>query len=581
MYKIMNLISHKDNNKLVKNFLLSLDYEVLSAKEKNYKALFSKVDLIIIDESYMFALRDELRAIKSQNQSNYVPVLLLTDKKSNLGNEYIKLIDEILNMPVKKEEFELRIANLLNTREMFNRLNKILDNSPTGICVLQAGKIEYFNPSFINILGKEAKDLYNCNFLELFESDSDHRIVQLIEKPGLLEENSEQEFFEIKLKDSNRWCEINFSNVYYNKKTSILVNAADITERKEAKQRLRYISFHDTLTGLYNRAYLEEEMKRLDTERQLPLSLIMIDLNGLKLVNDTYGHEKGDEMLKTAAEIVKNNCREEDIVARWGGDEFVILLPQTNEQQLDKISKRIKTSVKEIHIKDIPLSLALGTSIKQEKFQDIGRVLKEAEDNMYKNKLSERRSVRNSMLHTFLSTLQAKSYETEQHSQRMLVLAWKLGEKLGLSESELYRLELLITLHDIGKINISEEILTKKDFLTEIEWDMVKKHPEIGYRIAVATEEFSHVANDILSHHERWDGKGYPKGLEGKEIPLLARIVAIVDAYDVMSNGRPYKKAKSKEEIIEELKNCSGSQFDPELVVVFLDIIDKTKDQKN
>jgi len=574
MYKIMNLISHKDNNKLVKNFLLSLDYEVLSVKEKNHKALFSKVDLIIIDESYMFALRDELRAIKSQNQSNYVPVLLLTDKKSNLGNEYIKLIDEILNMPVKKEEFELRMSNLLNTREMFSRLNKILDNSPTGICVLEEGKIEYFNPSFINILGKEAKDLYNCNFLELFESDSDHRIIQLIEKPGLIEENSEQEIFEIKLKDSNRWCEVSFSNVYYNKKTAILVNAADITERKEAKQRLRYISFHDTLTGLYNRAYLEEEMKRLDTERQLPLSLIMIDLNGLKLVNDTYGHEKGDEMLKTAAEIVKNNCREEDIIARWGGDEFVILLPQTNEQQLDKICKRIKNSVREVHIKDIPLSLALGTSIKQEKFQDIGRVLKEAEDNMYKNKLSERRSVRNSMLHTLLSTLQAKSYETEQHSQRMLVLAWKLGEKLGLSESELYRLELLITLHDIGKINIPEEILTKKGLLSETEWEMIKKHPEIGYRIAVATEEFSHVANDILSHHERWDGEGYPKGLEGKEIPLLARIVAIVDAYDVMSNERPYKKAKSQDEIIEEFKNYSGSQFDPELVDLFFDIID-------
>ena len=128
-------------------------------------------------------------------------------------------------------------------------------------------------------------------------------------------------------------------------------------------------------------------------------------------------------------------------------------------------------------------------------------------------------------------------------------------------------------MHDIGEINISAEILTKKGPLTAEEWDIIKKHPETGYRIVRATEEFSHVAEDILSHHERWDGSGYPQGLKGKEIPLLARITAIVDAYEVMTSGRPYKKAMPREEIIAELKRWTGRQFDPELADVFLTIL--------
>jgi len=145
---------------------------------------------------------------------------------------------------------------------------------------------------------------------------------------------------------------------------------------------------------------------------------------------------------------------------------------------------------------------------------------------------------------------------------------------MNLPDSELNRLELLITLHDIGKINISEAILTKKGSLTDNEWKTIKKHPEIGYRIAMATEEFSHVAEDILAHHERWDGTGYPQGLKESAISLLARITAIADAYEVMSNGRPYKKAMNSNEIIAEFRKCSGAQFDPELVEVFLSVLE-------
>ncbi len=348
-----------------------------------------------------------------------------------------------------------------------------------------------------------------------------------------------------------------------------------LVEQKQTEEKIRYISFHDILTGLYNRAFLEEEMKRLDTKRQLPISVIMLDLNGLKLVNDTYGHQVGDELLKSAAGILNNSCRQEDVIARWGGDEFVILLPRTWKKEATIIGKRIRKKCREAKVRDVPVSIALGVSAKENSEKTIADTLKEAEDNMYKQKLSESRSTRSAVLNALLKTLATKSYETEEHTRRMQKASLIIGENLGLPDTELSRLTLLITLHDIGKINLSEELLTKKGPLTDPEWKVMKKHPETGYRIARATEEFSHVAEDILSHHEHWDGKGYPRGLKGEKIPLLARITAIADAFEVMLNGRPYKKEMSRAEIISEFKRCSGKQFDPELVELFLSQLDQ------
>jgi len=347
-----------------------------------------------------------------------------------------------------------------------------------------------------------------------------------------------------------------------------------IVEQKKAEERIRYISFHDTLTGLYNRTFLEEEMQRLDTERQLPISVLMVDLNGLKLVNDTYGHNKGDEMLKAVAEVLKSSCRKEDFIARWGGDEFVILLPQTTLKKAEIISKRIKNNCQGVYAGEVPISLASGAAVKKSADTTLTEVLNEAEDNMYKQKLAESRSTRSAVLNALLKTLEAKSFETEEHTLRMQKVALEIGEELGLSDLELSRLRLLIKLHDVGKINISEEILIKEGELTAEEWEIMKKHPETGYRIARATEDFAHVAEDILAHHEYWDGSGYPQGLKGKNIPLLARIAAIADAYEIMASGRPYKKPLAKPEILAELKRCAGTQFDPELVETFLSVND-------
>ena len=354
----------------------------------------------------------------------------------------------------------------------------------------------------------------------------------------------------------------------------IYAASRDITERKKQEDKIKYISFHDNLTNLYNRTYLEEEIKRMDVKRQLPISLIMADLNGLKVVNDTYGHDRGDEILKKTAKILKTACRSEDIVARWGGDEFVIFLPQTKKEEVQKIYNRIKNLCAATNEDEIPISIALGIGVKTNMEEDFYDILNGAEEQMYKNKLDESRSTKSHIVKALLKTLGEKSDETEEHAWRMQKLTFLMAEELNLSQAKMDKLSLVATLHDIGKTIIPAEILTKKERLNEEEWETIQQHPKTGYRIASSTEEFSHVAEEILYHHERWDGSGYPHGLEGEEIPLLSRIITIVDAYDVMTNGRVYKDAMTKEEALKELKNCSGTQFDPELVGHFIKVMD-------
>jgi diguanylate cyclase (GGDEF)-like protein/PAS domain S-box-containing protein len=352
---------------------------------------------------------------------------------------------------------------------------------------------------------------------------------------------------------------------------------ASAIKRVRTERDLIYHTFHDQLTGLFNRTYFKEESRRLNVERQLPISLIIADVNGLKLINDTFGHKKGDKLLKKVASIFQQTCREEDIITRWGGDEFLILLPQTEEEEVRKICDRIREKCSQTKEFAIPISIALGYAVKENLDDDLYTCIDEADEQMYKNKLTENRSVKGNVLKALLNTLRAKCHETEEHAWRLQKMSRKIGKEIDLPATELDRLFLLVTMHDIGKTSISEEILVKTGELTKEELETMKKHPERGYRIASATEEFAHVANAILHHHEWWDGSGYPDGLKEEEIPLLSRIASIVDAYDAMTNNRPYNHPKSHQEAVAELKRCSGSQFDPELVEVFLQLYEEDK----
>jgi diguanylate cyclase (GGDEF)-like protein len=409
------------------------------------------------------------------------------------------------------------------------------------------------------LLGKRIQDV-SFKFGQLFQQAID----QVLQKRSLVIIE-----YAITVSGDKKFFEARFLPLF---EDQVVVIVRNITERKQAEERLKYLSFHDMLTGIYNRSYFEEELKRLDTKRQTPLSIIMGDVNGLKIVNDTFGHQAGDKLLIDAAMILKDFCRKEDIVCRFGGDEFAILLPKTKKETTMRICTRIRKACAKTE-RDIPIRFALGAATRENLHQTFDAVLREAENMMYRDKPLDSRNTRFTMIASFQRALADKSAETLEHDRRIQDLVTGIGSRIGLSDKEQNELILLSALHDIGQIAIPSNILMKPCSLTDNEWELIKKHPEIGERIARSVPDLFGIAEAILSHHERWDGMGYPHGLKGQQIPLLARILALADTYDVMTNGRPYKKAINPREAVEEIKRCSGTQFDPELVNIFLEML--------
>lgn len=348
----------------------------------------------------------------------------------------------------------------------------------------------------------------------------------------------------------------------------------DITERKTLEKRLEHLSYHDQLTGIYNRRFFEEEIHRLNVHRNLPLTLMMADVNGLKLVNDSFGHAVGDRLLIEVSKLIKAGLREDDIVSRIGGDEFVVIFPNTTSEKAEEIATRINELASKEKVESLDISISFGWASKCTEEEDIQDVLKKAEDYLYKKKLFESPSIRSKTILTIIHTLHEKNKREEAHSHRVSAICEHIGRHLGLTDSKVKELKNLGLLHDIGKIAIDEHMLNKPGRLTEDEWNEMAKHPEIGYRILSTVNEMAEMAESVLAHHERWDGKGYPKGLKGEEIPLHARIICLADAFDAMTSDRSYRLAMSHETAIEELRRNSGTQFAPEIVAAFLEMMD-------
>ncbi|MDO9579476.1 MAG: diguanylate cyclase [Bacteroidales bacterium] len=345
----------------------------------------------------------------------------------------------------------------------------------------------------------------------------------------------------------------------------------EITEQRKKQKEIEYLSFHDSVTGLYNRRFFEEELKRLNTKRNLPLTLVMFDVNGLKLTNDAFGHKAGDELLRKVAEGLKEGCRADDIIARIGGDEFAVILPKTDSEEAGIMAKRISARISRGKVNSLPLSVSFGWDTKKEPEQDIEAVFKNAEDYLYRRKLTESTSMRSNIIELIMQTLFEKSDGKEEHAKRVSGWCASIGSALALDQGSISDLSTVGLMHDIGDIAIDARILNKPDALTVAEWSEIKRHPEIGFRILSSVNELAPLAEIILANHERWDGTGYPKGLKGEEIPLKARILAVADAYDAMTSERPYRKAMSKDAAVEEIRRNAGTQFDPMIAELFIE----------
>lgn len=458
-------------------------------------------------------------------------------------------------------------------------LTDAIFNSVPGMLYLYdyQGRLVRWNKNHQDITGYSSEELSKMSLLDWFNGDEKSQRAVIKGLARAIKEGFGDAEAELQKKDG-RAVPMYFtaSALHLDGNQYFAGIGIDITERKKKEEEIFYLSYHDQLTGLYNRRFYEEELKRLDTERNLPMTIVMGDVNGLKLINDSFGHAIGDELLKMVAEVIRSACRVDDIIARLGGDEFVILLPKTQAFEAEQIIKRITDLSLSEKLGFIDISISFGYETMNNKEEKIQEIFKKAEDNMYKKKLFLSPSMRGKTIKAIINTLHEKNKREEAHSHRVSELCKSMGEALGLPEYEINELMSVGLLHDIGKIAIDENVLNKPGKLTGDEWEEIMRHPEIGYRILNTVNDMSDMANYVLYHHERWDGKGYPTGLKGDAIPLVSRIITIADAYDAMTSERGYRSALPNEAAIAELQKNAGTQFDPELVSVFIEKVAST-----
>jgi len=348
---------------------------------------------------------------------------------------------------------------------------------------------------------------------------------------------------------------------------------AELAERKRAEERLTYLSLHDYLTGLYNRSYFEEELRRLDARRSGTAGVIIFDLDGLKLVNDAFGHPQGDALLIDAGRAIKSCFRESDVVARIGGDEFAALLPDVPPGRTEAACAKVRAKVAALNAErqGPPISLSIGYAVGPCPGA-MKELFREADNWMYRDKLCRSKNARSAIVEMVLKLLDTKDFVTEGHTERLNAIMSRMGAALNLPPARIADLKLLAQFHDLGKVGIADAILAKPGPLTDKERAEIRRHCEIGHRIAMASSDLAPIADWVLKHHEWWNGSGYPLGLAGDAIPLECRILAIADAYDAITSDRPYRRAQPHAVAAAEIRRCAGTQFDPELVKVFLSL---------
>lgn len=445
-------------------------------------------------------------------------------------------------------------------------------------------KIKDVNKASIKLFNTESKGLFEKYLDKLFTKDAfssfKEWLVLIAEnRTGFEGELTAFALNEEKINIYLKWVVAPGYEASYSK---LLFSVIDITESKKAEESLKHLSSHDPLTDLYNRAFFEEQMKVLSKERNINVGVLVLDMDGLKYVNDVFGHQHGDKLLIDLSRMLLKIFRPSDIVARIGGDEFAVLVRDVEFIELEGISERLRSNI-ELHNKKLskrqnPINISIGIALKNSNLKTIEQTFKEADEYLFREKIPKREDVRKSILNVIKATMYEKDHPTEEHMWRLKDLADKFGGAMNLSNEDRIKLILTTELHDIGKIMVPDYILNKRGPLSMGEFQVIEKHTEAGYRIAKATPEIANIADFILHSHERWDGTGYPGRLKGEDIPLISRMVFILDAYDAMTNDRPYRKALSNQEAIEELKKNANTQFDPYLVDVFIsDVLQKSE----
>lgn len=538
---------------------------------KNVKTVFPNTEAYWIEKYGEVAVTGENIVFTSYSQEldKYFNVNVYSPNSMEFATIFTDITDQVIT--TEKIELERKF------------LKTILHSLGDGVISIDGnGNIDLMNAVAENLTGWNIEEAKGMKFEEVFEIVNEFtrqkcespvkqvfelgEIVELENHTILIKKNGH----EIPIEDSAAPIKGEGGDVI-----GVVLVFRDYTEKKEKQDKIIYLSYHDQLTGLYNRRFFEEELLRLDTERNLPFTIAMVDVNGLKLTNDAFGHLAGDRLLVRVSKILKNHCRTDDIIARIGGDEFVILLPQTSYEEAEKVVNRIYKSVENCYLDQIVISVSIGWDTKESVEQTIRDTFIKAEEHMYRKKLTESQSMRNETIKAILKTVNEKSEREKIHAEKVSEISKKIGKMLNLPQDVINEIGIAGLMHDIGKIGIDDAVLNKKGALTEEEYIEIKRHPEGSYHILKAVDAYTKLADYVLSHHERWDGKGYPRGISGDDIPLVSRIIAVADAFEAMTSSRPYRETLSESEALLEINKNAGTQFDPEIAHRFVQRYDE------
>lgn len=500
-----------------------------------------------------------------------------TKAQTYLENSYEELESAEEELRSNYEKLQSQ-ENLL--RESERRLRTIFENVKliTGI-MDKDGKVIFCNDFVLELAGFKKEEVIGNSFFNIFVPSELHEKTNIWFKEVLTNKSIiVHNVFPIQTKNGlKRYVNWNHTLLFDadGNVSGVASIGEDITERKQFQEKLKHMSFHDALTGLHNRSLFEDKICLFKGDDFAPIGIIVCDVNGLKLINDTLGHSTGDKLLRLTADIMKRCFREDDLLFRIGGDEFAILLPKSDLKMVERACSRIRKAVNEYNNENVelPLSLSIGFAVSEETNVSLDAVFKEADDAMYREKLHRSKSTRSALVQALMKALEARDFITEGHADRLQDIVLTVGKAMELSERTLSDLRLLAQFHDIGKVGIADRILFKPARLTFEEFKEMQRHSEIGHRIAQSAPDLLPVADLILKHHEWWNGQGYPLGLKEDDIPLECRILAIADAYDAMTSNRPYRKAMSQEQAFKELNENKGIQFDPNLVPIFIKVI--------
>lgn len=519
--------------------------------------------------------------------------IVRNDEIGRISESFNKVADKMnflinnLEATIEERTEELHKANV-TLEENRNQLQLILDSAAEAIYGINLkGECTFCNNSCIKLLGySRPEELLGKNMHQQIHHSYPNGTTFPIDECKIFQSITQGKGFTVD--DEVFWkADGSFFYVEYNsypqwrngKVIGGVITFMDITNRKQREQEIYYLNYHDTLTGLYNRRYFENSLQKIDNEYNLPLSIIFADINGLKITNDIFGHAAGDQLIKKSAKILMESCRENDIIARVGGDEFVIILPNTKEENAEKIISRIKSEFLDARISAIKCSISLGSDTKVRSDQPLEKIMANAENKMYKDKTMNRKTINTDIINTIIETLHSKSSREKQHSIVVSELCRQVGSALHMPKPEIAKLGRAGYLHDIGKIILDEAILSK-DSLTGEEIEKMRQHSIVGYRILNLFDDTLDLAEYVYSHHERWDGTGYPRGLMEEQIPLISRVISVAEAYERVLNRGEFPIAERRRIAIETIKEGAGTRFDPQIANLFTQIMEKRLDEK-